>query len=182
VFLAGKSPNIRSNTVYINGSGQPYACGILHNKATRPQEELKVSVMPRHSIPVCTMQVAFYTLPATCAHRDCWKCQWCRTQSSQAKFHSHVYHASGIYTLPATCAHRDCRPESVSDAALKVFRLRGQHCDGCGAFFAVERHIYICMQQTLLQEQPLITTYDVNKKVSFSAVERHIHICMRQTL
>jgi hypothetical protein len=26
VFLAGKSPNIRSYTVYIYGSGQPYFC------------------------------------------------------------------------------------------------------------------------------------------------------------
>jgi len=26
VFLAGKSPNIRSYTVYIYGSGQPYTC------------------------------------------------------------------------------------------------------------------------------------------------------------
>jgi hypothetical protein len=50
------------------------------------------------------------------------------------------------------------------------------------SFSAVERHIHICMQQTLLQEQPFITTYEVKEKVSFSAVERHIHICMQQTL
>jgi len=29
VFLAGKSPNIRSYTVYIYGSGQPYIYGML---------------------------------------------------------------------------------------------------------------------------------------------------------
>jgi len=30
VFLAGKSPNIQSYTVYIYGSGQPYVC-LLHS-------------------------------------------------------------------------------------------------------------------------------------------------------
>ena len=29
VFLAGKSPNVRSYTVYIYGSGQPYSGGFL---------------------------------------------------------------------------------------------------------------------------------------------------------
>ena len=33
VFLAGKSPNIRSYTVYIYGSGQPYIYVVLANRS-----------------------------------------------------------------------------------------------------------------------------------------------------
>jgi hypothetical protein len=38
VVLAGKSPNIRSYTVYIYGSGQPYTFGAGYRKPPPPQK------------------------------------------------------------------------------------------------------------------------------------------------